>query len=749
MGDAAAGGVLLQALGWALVHSLWQCAVLGLALRMALRLGRSAPSTHRYALACAALVLMLAAGVATTAGALRRAEPVAGAGPRIAADRPPPVRARGAEAAAGAAPAALADVAPRRLPADGVRAALAWTREAVDRHLAWLVAAWLAGVAALSLRLGATWLYVRRLTRVGVGAPPRAVRDAVARLADALGIRRPVAALASTRVHVPAVVGWIRPVVLLPVSALTGLTPLQLELLVLHELAHVRRHDYLVNLLQAVCETLLFYHPAVWYVGRQIRAEREHCCDDLAAGLAGTREYVAALATMEEIRRAPALLAVAADGGSLLERVLRLAGPPRHASPPRLGAALLVLGLAGALAAQAAGAPPGAEPAAAAQAPAAVACVVPGPAEGSTVCPALEREVGALLARYPRGSAAVVQEVTSGAVLAYSAVGDGAGGLTEPVLPGSVWKLVLATLWWERGLGDGPLECPARLDVGGRTVAAAAGMPPVLAGPHDMLVHSCSTAAAAMALRLRDAAGADAVLAGVRRLGFGVARDGARPDGRDTTFWATRSPAFRARMSPAPVRVALAEGGGRGAWAGFATGAADVRVAPLHVARFVQAIGNDGVGVAPTVDGALARAPGGTRLFARETAWRLQGAMLDAVRRGTARAAGEEMAGSPWQLGGKTGTVAADGADDDGWFAGLAFDRAERARYVVVVRIPGGGPGGGEPARLAARIARLLPPPDAPVAVRPALARLDEARLRALAHQDARHARGRSSGAPE
>ncbi|MET0397302.1 MAG: hypothetical protein ABW277_10795, partial [Longimicrobiaceae bacterium] len=84
MGDAAAGGVLLRALGWALVHSLWQCAVLGLALRMALRLGRSAPSTHRYALACAALVLMLGAGVVTTAGALRRAEPVAAAGPRAA-----------------------------------------------------------------------------------------------------------------------------------------------------------------------------------------------------------------------------------------------------------------------------------------------------------------------------------------------------------------------------------------------------------------------------------------------------------------------------------------------------------------------------------------------------------------------------------------------------------------------------------------------------------------------------------------
>ena len=82
------------------------------------------------------------------------------------------------------------------------------------------------------------------------------------------------------------VVGWLRPVILLPASALTGLAPSQLEAVIAHELAHIRRHDYLVNLFQTTVETLLFYHPASWWISRQIRAEREHCCDDVAVSCA-------------------------------------------------------------------------------------------------------------------------------------------------------------------------------------------------------------------------------------------------------------------------------------------------------------------------------------------------------------------------------------------------------------------------------------------------------------------------------
>src|SRR5437016_13902939 len=132
---------------------------------------------------------------------------------------------------------------------------------------------WFGGVVTLSLRLASGWLVTRRLRSVGTDPVPDACLEAVSRLAQRLEVSRPVRALQSAVVQVPAVVGWLRPVILLPASALTGLTPLQLDALLAHELAHVRRYDYLVNLVQSVIETLLFYHPAVRSEERRVGKE--------------------------------------------------------------------------------------------------------------------------------------------------------------------------------------------------------------------------------------------------------------------------------------------------------------------------------------------------------------------------------------------------------------------------------------------------------------------------------------------
>ncbi len=122
-----------------------------------------------------------------------------------------------------------------------------------------------------------------------------------------MALDRVVRVFESSAVAVPVMVGWIKPVVLLPAAALSGLTPTQVEALIAHELAHVRRHDYIVNLLQSVVETLLFYHPAVWWVSARVRAEREHCCDDLAVGVCDRLVYVTALADLaamtDDVRR--------------------------------------------------------------------------------------------------------------------------------------------------------------------------------------------------------------------------------------------------------------------------------------------------------------------------------------------------------------------------------------------------------------------------------------------------------------
>src|SRR5262249_44302433 len=182
----------------------------------------------------------------------------------------------------------------------------------------------------------------------------RPARDAwqtlARRLSRALGVRHAVRLLESTAVQIPAVVGWLRPVILLPASTVTGLTPEQLEMILAHELAHIRRHDFLVNLLQAVVVTLLFYHPAVWWISRQVRIERENCCDDLAVAVCGTPlQYARALTRLEELRVGAPSLAVSARGGSLFERVRRLVGDSTRtggpagrgiaAPPPRAGAA--------------------------------------------------------------------------------------------------------------------------------------------------------------------------------------------------------------------------------------------------------------------------------------------------------------------------------------------------------------------------------------------------------------------------
>jgi len=170
------------------------------------------------------------------------------------------------------------------------------------------------------------------------------------RLSRRLHIARTVRLLRSTLVEVPTVIGWMKPVILLPASALSGLNPHQLEAILAHELAHIRRHDYLVNLLQTVVETLLFYHPAVWWLSRRIRAERENCCDDLAVNLCGDPfTYAQALADLEELRGPDRRFVMAADGGSLVQRVRRVLGAPSHEgrAPGWLAASASVLVLVG------------------------------------------------------------------------------------------------------------------------------------------------------------------------------------------------------------------------------------------------------------------------------------------------------------------------------------------------------------------------------------------------------------------
>jgi bla regulator protein blaR1 len=184
---------------------------------------------------------------------------------------------------------------------------------------------------------------VQRLRINGLSPVPEALEATLARLREALRISTPVRLFQSALVQVPTALGWLRPVVLVPAGALVGLTASQLELVLAHELAHIRRRDYLVNLLQTAVETLLFYHPAVWWVSGRMRIEREHCCDDLAVAACGNPVgYARALADLERLGTRGPILAMAASGGSLFDRVARLVTPRGPLSPTSRGLATLL-----------------------------------------------------------------------------------------------------------------------------------------------------------------------------------------------------------------------------------------------------------------------------------------------------------------------------------------------------------------------------------------------------------------------
>lgn len=307
-----------ELLGWTLIHSLWQGTLVALILLALLRLIPRRYANARYGLAGLALAACVALPVLTF------------------------WHLRPALLAVPGEPGRLASWAA------SAEASRDW-RAYVAPVLPWLSQLWLLGVLLLTAKLGLEYAQVRALVRRQVRPAPAALQQLCAGLAEALGVRSAWRLLESAEVDVPMVVGWLKPVVLLPAAVVTGLKPEQIAMLLAHELAHVRRHDYLVNLVQTLAEILLFFHPAVWWISRQMRHEREHCCDDIAVALCQDPiGYARTLADTAELRQhGHHALVLAATGGELKTRVTRLFHG--HACHPHWGsrslAALGVLGL--------------------------------------------------------------------------------------------------------------------------------------------------------------------------------------------------------------------------------------------------------------------------------------------------------------------------------------------------------------------------------------------------------------------
>ena len=314
-----------ERLGWTLLHFLWQGILVAAlyALARALAGGRIS-ARGRYAIACASLLAMTAAPALTywwlgNSGQAARIGDLTDWGAR--------------QLAPGVAYSPVTDPWQQAMPG--------------------IVMAWFAGAAACSLRLLMGFISAAALRRSRHAPVLTEWQQTLDRLIERMHVSRRVRLLPTDRVDSPSVIGWLRPVILAPVGVLCGLAPEQVEALLAHELAHVRRHDYLVNVLQGIAESLLFYHPAVWWISNQIRAEREHCCDDLAVAASGdVLVYARALAELESMRPAHFKAALSANDGSLLRRIQRLADPVAAHRPAGWGVAwslgaLLLVGIAG------------------------------------------------------------------------------------------------------------------------------------------------------------------------------------------------------------------------------------------------------------------------------------------------------------------------------------------------------------------------------------------------------------------
>jgi beta-lactamase regulating signal transducer with metallopeptidase domain len=308
-------GSIAQAIGWALLHLLWQAGIVAGILAAVLALLPRRSATARYAAACGALALVFAMFVAT---AVRAYDPAAS-----------PIPTRAADTQTQTLSVPLSEI-PRVIVATATEG---WRDRAMDavtsarQSLPSVVAIWFIGVVFLSSRLLVSFVRVRTLAHRGVSEASAEWQRVAARLSGALGLRKAVRLLESAAVEVPSVLGTLRPIILLPASTLTGMTPEQIEMVLAHELAHIRRHDFAINLLQAFVETLMFYHPAVWWMSSRVRIERENCCDDLAVAVCGNPlQYARALTRLEELRAGSVPMVVAANGGSLLDRIRRIAG---------------------------------------------------------------------------------------------------------------------------------------------------------------------------------------------------------------------------------------------------------------------------------------------------------------------------------------------------------------------------------------------------------------------------------------
>ncbi len=318
---------IIENLGWTLLNSLWQIGLTTLILFSALRILKDYSANARYLASISALILSLILPVATFVYISNDSQPAVktiNQSPTIQKNQSP-IQITESEIIKETSPTS---------PVTSIDKTGSSSSSLNIPFLPILVSFWLIGVLLFSIRLiGGVWTVHLYKTRQ-VSAVETHWQEKFDELCESLEIRQKVRFLQSKLVEIPVVIGWLKPVVLVPASAFLQILPKELETILIHELTHIKRHDYLINFVQSLVEILFFYHPCVWWISSQIRTEREFAVDEFVSQMFETERfiYAAALANLEESRTTTPILAMAADGGNLMKRIEKILNGSRKIS---------------------------------------------------------------------------------------------------------------------------------------------------------------------------------------------------------------------------------------------------------------------------------------------------------------------------------------------------------------------------------------------------------------------------------
>jgi beta-lactamase regulating signal transducer with metallopeptidase domain len=290
---------LMEAVGVALLHFIWQGFLVGLMVRITLAAQQTHTANARYLTCLIGMAVMMALPALTVYAIMLDLQ--------------------------SALPSTVTTIVLISSPVSAPNWSLPF--------LPWLTCGWIAGACTLQLRMIGHWLRAEMLKRTGLQIASRECRRHFSELQGRMEIKAPVRIFESAQIAVPSVIGWLRPVVLVPIGLAERLTPIQLRSVIAHELAHIGRHDYIVNLAQSVFESVLFFHPITWWLSKRLRMEREFCCDDTAIAVCESRlQYAQALSALENVRGIKEQTVLAANGGSLMKRLTRILAGERAGS---------------------------------------------------------------------------------------------------------------------------------------------------------------------------------------------------------------------------------------------------------------------------------------------------------------------------------------------------------------------------------------------------------------------------------